>query len=158
MIAKENSRAVSSSDRHIGLISSGRAPHGGSNAHFVRRTWPYTRAFLYWLLANVALLGGLGVIGYGLFIDEKQWVIYGVAGAFAGLLNRLFFMLASKATPCPLCRSNHLANSHSSKHKDAYKLFPFSFGGSAVMTAFFRRCVRCMHCGVSFKIKTRKRE
>ncbi len=157
MILKNNRRAESEAYRNTGVFSSGSRPHKGSSAHFVRHTWPYTRACLYWLLSIFLMFGGLGAVAYGLFKDEKEWMAYGVAAAAACLVVKLCFILASKATPCPLCRSNHLANSHSSKHKNAYKVFLFSYGGSAVMTTFFRRCVRCMHCGVTFKIKMRKR-
>jgi len=72
------------------------------------------------------------------------------------LFFKLCFMVASKATPCPLCRGNHLARTRSRKHKDAYKLMLFSYSSTAALTAFFKGSVRCMHCGVTFALNRRK--
>lgn len=144
---------VSVSDKQTGFFSRGRVPHSHSNAHSVTSVWPYTRACIYWLLAHSFMCASLGSIGYGIWKDEKNFMIYGVVGVVLCLLLKLCLYLACKATPCPLCRANHLANSRSNKHKDAYKIFLLSYGASAVVTALFIGCVRCMHCGVSFTLK-----
>ena len=90
-------------------------------------------------------------------MNQKDFVMYGLAAGALFLLFEISFVLASKATPCPLCRANHLAGSRSSKHKDGYKILFFTYGTSAVLTSFFLGCVRCMHCGVTFSLSQKRK-
>lgn len=138
-------------EKQRGLIQ-GKAPHREHNAHKVMRKWPYFRASLIWLVALVLLFLSIATVGFGI-IEKNRLAIFAGIGLFLGwVFMKLMFFFASKATTCPLCRANHFANSKSSKHKKAYKIFLLSYASTAVFTAVLRRCVRCMHCGVTFDL------
>jgi len=109
------------------------------------------------LLSHLMILLAIISVAYGVKMNQKDFVMYGLLGAGAFLFFKVCFILSSKGTPCPLCRANHLASSRSSKHKDAYKILFLSYSSTAAVTAFFRGCVRCMHCGVTFSL-SRKRK
>ncbi len=156
-MSKQSTSVKQSPPRKSGIFSSGRAPHSHSNAHSVRRSWPYTRAAIYWIATNIAMFVAIGAIVYGVKMENKDFVLYGIISVALFLFFKLCFILASKTTPCPLCRANHLARTRSNKHKDAYKLFFFSYSSTAVLTAFFKGSVRCMHCGVTFALYRRRK-
>ena len=109
------------------------------------------------MATNIAMLVAVGAIAYGVKMENKDLVLYGIISVALFLFFKLCFILASKATPCPLCRANHLARTCSNKHKDAYKLLLFSYNSTAVLTAFFKGSVRCMHCGVTFALYKRQK-
>lgn len=151
---------IRNSTSHVekqGAFIKGKAPHREHNAHKVQRKWPYFRAALIWVSSLGVLFLALATIGFGAWQKEKTPILIGIALVFLWLLLKLLFFLASKATTCPLCRANHFTNSKSSKHKNAYKIFPLTYATTAVITAVFRRCVRCMHCGVTFDLNKKYR-
>ncbi len=142
--------------RRGGLIQ-GQSPHRRRNAHSVIRKWPYVRASLVWLMAMVLVLLALGIFGYGVWLKLPKVIYLAIALLVFWLFMRLMFLFAAKATRCPLCRANHMSNTQSNKHKNAYKIFPFSYASTAVLTAIFKRCIRCMHCGVTFDLNKKQR-
>ncbi len=143
-------------ERQSGIIQ-GKAPHRLDNAHKVTRKWPYYRGALIWVSAMFLLFLALSTFIFGALEKDKNIIFLGITIFFVWIFMKLMFFFASKATTCPLCRANHYANSRSSKHKKAFKFFPFSYASTAVITAVFIRCVRCMHCGVTFDLTKKYR-
>jgi hypothetical protein len=130
----------------------GKAPHRGRNAHRAGRKWLYYRAALMWLLALVLLVLMITAFGFGVWRKDGVMISAGIAMFVIWIIVKLMFFFASKVTTCPLCRANHFGNSKSIKHKDAYNVFPLSYSSTAVVTAILLRCIRCMHCGVTFDL------
>ncbi len=149
--------SVTREQKQRGLIQ-GKAPHREHNAHKVLRKWPYYRGVLIWISALALLFLSVAVFSFGVWQKDKQAIYAGIALFGAWVFMKLMFFFASKATTCPLCRANHFANSRSSKHKKAFKVFPFSYSSTAVITAALKRCVRCMHCGVTFDLTKKYRK
>ena len=143
-------------EQQKGLIK-GKTPHRGHNAHKVMRKWPYYRAALIWFMAIGLLFLAIVTFIFGAWKIDKTAIFMGIAMFGAWVFLKLMFFFASKATTCPLCRANHFANSKSSKHKNAFKVFPLSYASTAVFTAMFNRCIRCMHCGVTFDLNKKYR-
>ncbi len=144
------------SEKQSGLIQ-GKIPHREHNAHKVLRKWPYCRAVLLWFSAMGVILLALATIGYGIYEKQQQFISIGIGLFIFWLFLKLMYFLACKATTCPLCRAPHLQNGKSNKHKKAYKIFPFSYSSTAILTTLFNRCVRCMHCGVTFDLTKKYR-
>jgi len=149
-----NSAAPTS--RQGGLIQ-GKAPHRLDNAHKVTRKWPYYRGALIWGAAIILLFLAIATFVFGVLEKDRNMIFFGIAIFLGWVFMKLMFFFASKATTCPLCRANHYANSRSSKHTKAFKFLPFSFASTAVITAVLKRCVRCMHCGVTFDLTKKYR-
>ena len=143
-------------ERKGGLVK-GKKPHREQNAHKVLRKWPYYRAMLIWFVCLIILLLSLAVIGYGVHLKETKIIFIGLGGLGIWLILKVVYLLACKATTCPLCRACHLVNGKSNKHKKAYKIFPFSYATTAVFTAALSMCIRCMHCGVTFDLNKKHR-
>jgi len=129
-----------------------KAPHRGPSAHKVIRQWPYYRAALLWLAAWVTLVAAIASFVYGFWLKNNTFIYLSMGIMGSWFFLRLMYYFSAKATKCPLCRACQLVNTQAIKHKNAYKIFPFSYGSTAVLTALFKRCVRCMHCGVSFDL------
>lgn len=148
--------SATSPEKQSGLIR-GKAPHREHNAHKVLRKWPYYRAALIWFAAIGVLFLAVATFGYGIWEKDKNIIFLGI-GLFAfWVFLKLMYFFACKATTCPLCRAYHLQNGRSSKHKKAYKIFPLSYSSTAILTTVFNRCVRCMHCGVTFDLTKKYR-
>ncbi len=135
----------------------GKRPHRKQNAHKVLRKLPYFRAILLWFTCVTILLLSIVVIGYGVYLKETKIIYLGLGGLGFWMLFKIAYLLACKVTTCPLCRAYHLVNGKSNKHIKAYKIFPFSYATTAVFTAALLRCVRCMHCGVTFDLNKKHR-
>jgi len=144
------------SERKKGLVK-GKAPHREHNAHKVLHKWPYYRAALIWVSALGLLFLAAIVFSFGILQKDVVAIFAGIVIFIIWVFMKLLFFFASKATTCPLCRANHFANSKSNKHKNAYKIFPLSYSSTAVVTASLNRCIRCMHCGVSFDLTKKHR-
>ncbi|MGJ8657368.1 MAG: hypothetical protein ACSHX6_13045 [Akkermansiaceae bacterium] len=143
-------------EKQRGLVK-GKAPHREHNAHKVLRKWPYYRGALIWMVTVALLFLSLVTFGFGVLEKDRNAIFAGIALFGAWLFMKLMYFFASKTTTCPLCRANHFANSKSSKHKKAFKVFPLSYASTSVMTAVLQRCVRCMHCGVTFDLTKKHR-
>jgi archaellum biogenesis protein FlaJ (TadC family) len=130
----------------------GEAPHRKRNAYKAGRKWSYYNAAMLWLLAVCLSFLTIAVFGFGVWQKDGVIMSAGLGIFFVWLITKLMFFFASKATTCPLCRASHFGNSKSVKHKKAYKIFPLSYLSTAVVTAILIRCVRCMHCGVTFDL------
>jgi hypothetical protein len=120
----------------------GKAPHRGRNAHRAGRKWLYYRAALMWLLALVLLVLMITAFGFGVWRKDGVMISAGIAMFVIWIIVKLMFFFASKVTTCPLCRANHFGNN----------VFPLSYSSTAVVTAILLRCIRCMHCGVTFDL------
>ncbi len=99
----------------------------------------------------------VAIFGFGIWQKDRIAIFAGIAIFCVWIFMKLLFFFASKATKCPLCRANHFVSGKSVKHKKAYKIFPLSFSSTAVITAVLIRCVRCMHCGVTFDLDKKHR-
>jgi len=148
--------SASREKRPSGLVQ-GKKPHRGSNAHKVMSKWPYYRAVLIWFAALALLFLAIATFGFGAWKKDKQAIFAAIALFGLWIFMKLMFFFASKATTCPLCRAKHYANSKSNKHKNAFKVFPLSYSSTAVITTVLARCIRCMHCGVTFDITKKYR-
>lgn len=157
MPVKHRIRHSAKSVDHQGGLIRGKRPHRKENAHKVLRKWPYYRAILLWFICLLVLLLSLGVIGYGVHLKTTKFIFIGLSGMGLWLFLKVLYLLACKATTCPLCRAYHLVNGKSNKHKNAYKIFPFSYATTAVFTAALSMCIRCMHCGVTFDLNKKHR-
>jgi len=138
-------------------VMKGKKPHRLRNAHSVLATFPYIKAILLWMLSVVVFWAAIGLFGYGIYKESTKIIVIGLAVFGFWLVLKLGLHLACKATTCPLCRAYHYVGGRSSKHIKAYRIWPFSYSTTAILTSIFRRCVRCMHCGVTFDITKRNR-
>ncbi len=153
-IRHQSSRSRSSSQG--GLIV-GKKPHRMHNAHKVNAKWPYIRAAFLWFTCIAVMLLALTTLGYGIIEKQMKIIYLGIALIGLWLVFKTLCYFACKSVTCPLCRSSHLVTGKSSKHKKAYKVFPFSYASTAIITGFFLSCIRCMHCGVTFDLNKKNR-
>ena len=145
--------SAATTKRRKGLVQ-GRAPHREQNAHKVLAKWPYYRAALIRLSALGLLFMAIAIFGFGIWQKDRAAIFTGIA---TSVICIFMFVFASKATKCPLCRVNHFVNGKSVKHQKAYKIFPLTYSSTAVVTVALNRCLRCMHCGVSFDLTKKHR-
>ncbi|MFT5906252.1 MAG: hypothetical protein ACI9E1_001859 [Cryomorphaceae bacterium] len=145
--------SANNTKRQKGLVQ-GKAPHRGQNAHKVFYKWAYYRAALIWLSALGLLFLAVATCGFGIWQKDGTAIFAGIA---IFVICVFMFLFASKATKCPLCRTNHFVNGKSIKHKKAYKIFPLSYSSTAVVIVALNRCIRCMHCGVTFDLTKKSR-
>ena len=135
----------------------GKAPHREHNAHKVLRKWPYFRAALLWIVAMAILFLTAATFSYGILEKQKEFIYLGIAMFGFWVFIRLMYFFACTATTCPLCHASHFTDGKSSKHRKAFKVFPLSYSSTALCTAILVRCVRCMHCGVTFDLNKKYR-
>ena len=140
-----------------GGIVSGKRPHRKHNAHRVNRKWPYIRTALLWFTCVAISIVALSTVGFGIYEKNMKIIFLGLILAAFWMILRLLCFFSGKGVTCPLCRASQLVNSKSNKHKKAYKVFPLSYASTAIVTAFFTACVRCMHCGVTFDLNKKHR-
>lgn len=156
-IRKKVRHTPRASREQSGLIR-GRAPHRKGNAHKVYKTWPYFRSALLLLLSHLVLIAAVARCAQGFMYQDHKIIIQGIIGVGIWLLVfRLAYYLSARATRCPLCRASHFIQGKSKMHPDAYRILPFSYTTTALITAVTRLSVRCMHCGTSFNIIKRAR-
>ena len=152
-IRHEASRQKTSS----GGIISGKMPHRRHNAHRVTRKWPYIRTALLSFVCIAISIVAVATLGFGIYDKNMKIITLGLILVVAWFFMRLMCFFSGKYVTCPLCRASQLTSSKSNKHKKAYKIFPLSYATTAMMTAFFTACVRCMHCGVTFDLNKKHR-
>jgi len=138
--------------KQSGFLVKGKRPHRKQNAHKVLRKWPYYRSFFLLLCCFFIAAMSLLVVGYGVYQKNTKIIYMGLCGAGLWFIFRIALYLSSKAVSCPLCRACQLVSSKSNKHKNAFKIFPFSYATVSIITGALMRCVRCMHCGVTFDL------
>ena len=147
---------ANSTERRGGLIQ-GSKPHRERNAHKVNRKKPYFRAMFIWLCCTLIIFLAIATLAFGINQKNMKFVYMGITLVGLWIFMRVVYLLACKATTCPLCRAPHLVNGKSHKHKKAYKIFPFSYATTAIFTATLSMCIRCMHCGVTFDLNKKNR-
>ncbi len=94
-----------------------------------------------WLLAPAAI----AVLGYSVFIHDRDLALIGAALGGGALIVAIFqFIVAAKAR-CPLCMTPSLANKACSKHRNSRRLFG-SYRLMAAVSVIARGHFRCPYC------------
>lgn len=112
-------------------------------------------AALFWLAASVLMLSGLGLMGWGIYTGERQWIQYG-AIALAVVVPVVILQWASAARAfCPLCMVPSLARKSCQKNRKARKLLG-SYRTRVALSVTFRGHFVCPYCGEPTCVQVRE--
>lgn len=107
---------------------------------------------LLWVSVPVVL----GLLGYGIFHGEHEWLVYAGMAAGVGVgCSILIFMMGGRLR-CPLCMVPTLQNRRCSKHRTAIKLFG-SYRLRVAHSILFKDMFRCPYCGEPTAMEVRDR-
>ncbi len=107
---------------------------------------------LMWLSVPAAL----GLLVYGVFRSEHEWLVYAGGAVGFGLACTVLNFLMSSRLKCPLCMMPPLQNRSCSKHRTALRLFG-SHKLHVARSILFRDMFRCPYCGEPTAMEVRAR-
>lgn len=113
---------------------------------------PFQIAVLFTVLHYLALIATV-TFGVILAMNPSLETLYPVvAGMVASLLTWLLAYLKRRSVRCPLCKGTPLLNTRASTHSRAKRIFPFTYGTTAVLSIVFTHRFRCMYCGTPYDL------
>jgi hypothetical protein len=127
------------------------------------RAVPYSKPFwsaLFFFVLHVLALVATAAVFVLAFTDPNpmppQMLVAGMS------LSALTWMIAyfkRRSVRCPLCKGTPLINTGATPHERAWKILPFNYGISAILSISVTQRFCCMYCGTEFDLlKTKSRK
>lgn len=116
--------------------------------------WRFRFAAWVVIIKMLGLLPAFGILGYGVWKHDVQWIQIG-GGVFAAILLLLIFnMLLTSRLRCPLCMVPPLQNRGCSKHRDVKRIFG-SHRLEVALSILIREHFTCPYCGEKTAMEAR---
>ncbi len=130
------------------------------------RSVPYKKRFVVALFFSVLFYLGIialftSAVAFFFASAEFKKISAEILIACLGisLVTWLISYVKRRGALCPLCKSTPFADNLARKHEKAFRLRPFNYGTTAILTALFLQRWRCMYCGTSFDLlQTKKKD
>lgn len=125
----------------------------------VRRARAFNRPGALIVVALFLLLAFVAFITFGVSLamlmtsGEAQWGIYALCGLGVFAISRAVVFALSRSLTCPLCHGTVMHEKRCRKHAEAFRLRPFSYRASVVLSLLCSLTFRCMYCGTGFRLK-----
>lgn len=118
--------------------------------------WRFHFAAWIVIIKLIGLLPAFGVLGYGVWRRDLQWIVIGgsIFGAIIVLL--IFNLLLTSRLRCPLCMVPPLQNRGCSKHRDVKRIFGshrLKVAISILTSGYFT----CPYCGEKTVMEVREK-
>lgn len=98
------------------------------------------------LLAHALFLSGVGLLAYGLYRHDLEFVWFGTGLLVSSMLVTIVQWIVATRVRCPLCMTQVLAHRSCSKHRRA-RTFLGSYRLRVAFAVLVRRSFRCPYCG-----------
>ena len=95
-------------------------------------------------------ISGISVLGYGLFTDERMWLIAGACMLGGWLFSAGIFFIKRSSIRCPLCMGPLWGNQKCQKSSKVKPALGVSYRLGMAKSIVFRGRYRCIYCGEPF--------
>lgn len=112
-------------------------------------------AYLY-VLAILVLLGGIGYLGWSIFINHQTHIILSASLIGAGVLLVVCQWITAARARCPLCLVPSLSKKNCSKNRNAKRLLG-SYRLKVATSIIFQNSFRCPYCNEPTALEVRQR-
>lgn len=125
----------------------------------VRKSRGYNRPGRLFLVASLLLIAFVGFITFlvscvQLFRTEDAfWGWVGLVGLGTFASTRILVFILARSLTCSLCHGTVMHEKRCRKHADAFRLWPLTHRGSAVVSLICTWTFRCMYCGTPYRLK-----
>lgn len=103
------------------------------------------------LLFNILLAAGaVGVLAYGVYRYEQEWVYAGVGLVLLWVVSTVFFFLRGAFLKCPLCMNPVWGSRKCQKHPKVKPALGVSYRLGIACSVAFKGRYRCPYCGEPF--------